>query len=44
MMSQAAMMIARNAMDAYYCWLFLESLNQLEGALRKRQMRLSPFF
>jgi Rieske Fe-S protein len=25
-------------MDAYYCWLFLESLMQLEGAWRKRQI------
>jgi hypothetical protein len=32
MIGQAAAMIAWNAMDAYYCWLFLESLMQLEGA------------
>jgi hypothetical protein len=44
MMDQAAVMIAWNAMDAYYCWLFLESLMQLEGALRKRQICSPPFF
>jgi hypothetical protein len=44
MMGQAAVMIVWNAMDAYYCWLFLETLMQLEGALRKRQICSSPFF
>jgi len=44
MMDQAAVMIARNAMDAYDCWLFPESPMQLEGALRKRQICRSPFF
>jgi hypothetical protein len=44
MRRQAAVMIASNAMDAYYCWLFPESLTQLEGAWRKRQTRPSPFF
>jgi hypothetical protein len=43
MMDHAAVMIG-NAMDAYYCWLFLESLVQLEGALRKRQICSPPFF
>jgi hypothetical protein len=37
-------MIVRHAMDAYYCWLFRESLMQLEGALHKTQICRSPFF
>jgi hypothetical protein len=44
MMDRAAVMIARHAMDAYYCWLFRESLMQLEGELRERRICRSPFF
>jgi len=44
MMDRAAAMIARHAMDAYYCWLFRESLMQLEGELRERRICRSPFF
>jgi hypothetical protein len=44
MMGEAAMMIVWNAMGTYYCWLFLETPMQLEGALRKRQICSSPFF
>jgi hypothetical protein len=44
MRGQAAVMIASSTMDAYYCWLFLESLMQLEGELRKTQICRSPFF
>jgi rieske iron-sulfur protein len=31
-------------MDAYYCWLFLEALTQLEGALRKDKFVSRHFF
>jgi hypothetical protein len=44
MMEQAAATIARKAMDAYYCWLFRQSLMQLERELRERRICRSPFF
>jgi hypothetical protein len=43
-MMQPVVMIARNAMDAHYCWLLLESPTQLEGTLLERQSCQSPFF
>ena len=38
------MMILRNAMDAYYCWLFLESMMQLEGECAKDEFVGCHFF
>src|SRR5437773_4423525 len=36
-MMRPVVMIARDAMDAHYCWLLLESPTQLEGTLLERQ-------
>jgi len=44
MMRRSAILIARNAMDAHYYWLLLESLTQQEGALLKRQIFRRLFF
>lgn len=43
MRDEAAVMIARNAMDAYYCGLFLESRMQLEGERVKDNLSVAFF-
>src|SRR6476660_5826792 len=44
MMRQAAVAIARSAMDAYDCWIFPKLLTQPERESSKTQISRSPFF